>query len=116
MERADDRIRVLRGAASYRRPAGKTGGVGRHEQDMTAHRVVPPGATAAASAPVPRSDVEAWRLRRLVDAGFPLPLALQLAATPGVDLHALLALVDRGCPPELAARILSPVDDVAGRP
>ena len=76
---------------------------------MTAHDVAPRGA-------IPRSDVEAWRLRRLVDAGFALPLALQLAATPGVDLHALLALVDRGCPPELAARILSPLDDGAGRP
>jgi hypothetical protein len=66
--------------------------------------------------PVPDSDVEAWRLRRLVDAGFPLPIALDFAATPGVDLHALLALVDRGCPPELAARILSPIDDTARRP
>ena len=69
-----------------------------------------------APARVPTSDVEAWRLRRLVDAGFPLRLALQLAATPGVDLHALLGLVDRGCPPELAARIFAPVDDANGRP
>jgi len=65
---------------------------------------------------VPGSDVEAWRLRRLVDAGFPLPLALDLAATPGVDLHALLALLDHGCPPELAARILAPIDVPDGRP
>ena len=55
-------------------------------------------------------------LRRLVDAGFPLPLALDLAATPGVDLHALFALLDRGCPPELAARILAPIEDSGGRP
>jgi hypothetical protein len=77
---------------------------------MTAHHVVPPLQTAARN-PVPSSDVEAWRLRRLVDAGFALPLALELAATPGVDLHALFALLDRGCPPELAARILAPIDD-----
>jgi hypothetical protein len=83
---------------------------------MSTHYVVPPGADAAPPVLVPRTDVEAWRLRRLVDAGFALPLALQLAATPGVDLHALLALVDRGCPPELAARILSPLDDVVRRP
>jgi hypothetical protein len=82
---------------------------------MTRH-VVPPKMQAVAPARVPTSDVEAWRLRRLVDGGFPLPLALQLAATPGVDLHALLGLVDRGCPPELAARILAPVDDANGRP
>ena len=58
----------------------------------------------------PASDVEAWRLRRLVDAGFPPALARELAATPGIDLHALLGLLDRGCPPELAARILAPID------
>ena len=67
-------------------------------------------------APVPSTDVEAWRLRRLVDAGFALHLALELAATPGVDLHALLALLDRGCPPELAARILAPIDGTDARP
>ncbi len=83
---------------------------------MTSHHVVPPAATAVARGHVPTTDVEAWRLRRLVAAGFPLPLALDLAATPGVDLHALLALIDRGCPPELAARILAPIDDVDGRP
>jgi len=83
---------------------------------MTPHPVVPPVAELAARSRVPATDVEAWRLRRLVDAGFPLRLALELAATPGVDLHALLALVDRGCPPELAARILAPIDDVDGRP
>ena len=83
---------------------------------MTQHSVVPPVRASAAPGLVPTSDVEAWRLRRLVEAGFPLPLALKLAATPGVDLHATLALVDRGCPPELAARILAPIDDADDRP
>jgi len=83
---------------------------------MTHHNVVPPVLEPAARGPVPANDVEAWRLRRLVDAGFPLPLALDLAATPGVDLHALFALLDRGCPPELAARILAPIDVPDGRP
>jgi len=83
---------------------------------MTAHSAVPPLAGPPTRGLVPSTDVEAWRLRRLVDAGFPLPLALDLAATPGVDLHALLALLDRGCPPELAARILAPVDGPDGRP
>jgi hypothetical protein len=78
---------------------------------MTVHRVDHPTVEAALQGRGPTSDVEAWRLRRLVDAAFPLPLALELATTPGVDLHALLALVDRGCPPELAARILSPLDE-----
>jgi hypothetical protein len=83
---------------------------------MTQHHVDPSASGTATRRPVPSTDVEAWRLRRLVDAGFPLWLALELAATPGVDLHALFALLDRGCPPELAARILAPIDDTDGRP
>lgn len=51
----------------------------------------------------------AWRRCRLREAGFPNPLAAALASQR-VDLHALLQLVDAGCPPELAARILSPDD------
>lgn len=53
-------------------------------------------------------DVRTWRLCWLLDAGFDRGLAERLAATT-VDLHALLELVDRGCPPELAARILAPL-------
>ena len=56
-----------------------------------------------------RLDVRSWRLCWLLDAGFEPALAERLAATPAVDLHALLELVDRGCPPELAARILEPL-------
>ena len=48
---------------------------------------------------------------RLLEAGFPCRLAERLAATPGVDLHALLDLVNRGCSPELADRILAPIAD-----
>lgn len=59
----------------------------------------------------PQTDVAAWRLRRLLDAGFARPLAEMLASTLTVDLHALLELVDRGCPPHLALRILAPLDD-----
>lgn len=52
-----------------------------------------------------------WRLYRLLESGFPQALAWDLATTPGVDLHALLDLVDRGCPPHLAVRILAPAPD-----
>jgi hypothetical protein len=31
-----------------------------------------------------------------------------------VDLHALVKLVERGCPPPLAARILAPLDHKDG--
>ena len=50
-----------------------------------------------------------WRRQRLVEAGFECDVARQLAADAGYDLHALLNLVDGGCPPELAARILAPL-------
>ncbi|HET7724123.1 MAG TPA: hypothetical protein VFK68_05760 [Propionibacteriaceae bacterium] len=54
-------------------------------------------------------NVVEWRRCRLLESGFAPALADELASTAGVDVHALLALVDRGCPPDLAARILSPV-------
>jgi hypothetical protein len=59
----------------------------------------------------PELQVLAWRRRRLLDAGFDAELADDLAGDARMDLHALLELVERGCPPALAARILSPVDD-----
>jgi len=57
-------------------------------------------------APRPSAEVVRWRLGRLRAAGFAEGLALALAAEGDVDLHALLDLVDRGCPPHLAARIM----------
>ena len=56
-----------------------------------------------------RDALDDWRRRRLVAAGFDAQLAVQLADEE-VDLHELLVLVDRGCRPELAARILAPLD------
>jgi hypothetical protein len=56
-------------------------------------------------------QVLSWRRRRLLDAGFGFDLADVLAGEFRVDLHALLRLVERGCPPVLAARILSPAGD-----
>jgi hypothetical protein len=61
------------------------------------------------------SPVAEWRRERLLAAGFAADLAGRLAADCATDLHAVLELVDRGCPPALAARILAPIDD-GGRP
>ncbi|HET9215268.1 MAG TPA: hypothetical protein VFN93_10995 [Gaiellaceae bacterium] len=55
--------------------------------------------------------VVAWRRRQLADAGFDAPLAAALARDPRMDLHAVVELVERGCPPALAARILAPLDE-----
>ena len=66
------------------------------------HRVTPCGFDG------PPVDVTTWRRCRLLEAGFDAVLAELLAGDRRVDLHALLQLVDRGCPPALAARILAP--------
>ena len=49
-----------------------------------------------------------WRADCLTRAGFDHSTAQQLARDTEFDLHAVLELVDRGCPPELAVRILAP--------
>ncbi|MDX6726912.1 MAG: hypothetical protein QOK49_1717 [Baekduia sp.] len=51
-----------------------------------------------------------WRRSRLRHAGFDARLAAQIAADVRYDLHGILELTDRGCPPALAARIVAPVD------
>jgi hypothetical protein len=55
--------------------------------------------------------VVGWRRGRLLAAGFAPDLAAQLAGDCRFDLHAVLELIDRGCQPALAARILAPLDD-----
>jgi hypothetical protein len=52
-----------------------------------------------------------WRRARLINAGFAPELATTLGFDPRIDLHDLLELVDRGCPPHLAARILAPLEE-----
>jgi hypothetical protein len=69
----------------------------------TGHRQDPGGGREAV---VPR-----WRRRRLVAAGFEPALAARVAREGGIDLHELLDLVDRGCPPATAVRILAPLDE-----
>jgi hypothetical protein len=51
-----------------------------------------------------------WRRSQLADAGFSLPLAARIAGDARYDLHALIELTERGCSPELAVRILAPLD------
>ena len=83
---------------------GKTMQVRRHQQDMTLHQ---PQALECRSAPP--VDVQAWRRCRLLEAGFAAAVADVVASDSRFDLHALLQLVDRGCPPELAVRIVAPL-------
>jgi hypothetical protein len=50
--------------------------------------------------------VERWRAEELLKAGFEPDAAAELACRFDVDLRAAIELLDRGCPPELAFRIL----------
>ncbi len=50
--------------------------------------------------------VERWRMEELLRVGFDVESATLIAAEPGVDLHAAVGMIERGCPPELAVRIL----------
>lgn len=86
-----------------RQQGGKTRPGQRRQRSMTIHRVSGP-----CLANGPPADVVDWRRCLLLGAGFDHELASRLAVTREVDVHALLELVDRGCPPPLAARILSP--------
>jgi hypothetical protein len=58
-------------------------------------------------------QVVVWRRAQLVQSGFPLPLATRLARDAGYDLHALIELVEAGCAPDLAVRILAPAEEGA---
>ena len=59
-------------------------------------------------------EIVSWRRGQLVQTGFSGALAERVADDPAYDLHALIELVERGCPPALAVRILAPLDEEAG--
>jgi hypothetical protein len=61
-------------------------------------------------------DVVGWRERRLRQAGFEAARASELAREGRIDFHSLLGLIDRGCPPDLAERIVAPLDGEGGSP
>jgi hypothetical protein len=59
------------------------------------------------------AEVLRWRRKQLLNAGFPPRLAAGVARDGRYDLHALIELVERGCPPSLAIRILTPLGGAA---
>jgi hypothetical protein len=68
--------------------------------------------------PMKRRDLQTvvrWRRAQLLDAGLPRLLAARVARDERYDLHELIALLERGCEPALAVRILEPIerDDAA---
>ena len=50
--------------------------------------------------------IERWRSEELERAGYGTRAAGRLAARHDIDLHQAVELLARGCPPELALRIL----------
>jgi hypothetical protein len=50
--------------------------------------------------------VQRWRIDALMRAGYDMSTAELLASRNDVDLHRAEALIQRGCTPELALRIL----------
>jgi hypothetical protein len=75
---------------------------------MFKSRTPPTGAEAH-----PPDEHRRWRADRLAAAGFPRELAERVAADPGYDVHALIELTERDCPPDLACRILAPLEPPA---
>jgi hypothetical protein len=57
-----------------------------------------------------RADVAGWRERCLEAAGFDEATAVLVAGDCAYDVHRLITLVEAGCPPHLAVRILAPLD------
>jgi hypothetical protein len=56
--------------------------------------------------PPVRADVDEWRFRQLLAAGWSEDEALLFAARHDVDLHLACDLLECGCDPGLAWRIL----------
>jgi hypothetical protein len=51
-------------------------------------------------------EVARWRLSELVRAGYTWDQGVLLAARPEVDLHRAIDLLRKGCPGEIAVKIL----------
>lgn len=51
--------------------------------------------------------VDAWRIERFLQLGYPVDQAIELATVRRVDPHDVENLIRRGCPPATAVRILA---------
>jgi hypothetical protein len=53
-----------------------------------------------------RERIEMWRAQALERAGYAPDAAVELALRQDIDLHFAVELIENGCPPETALRIL----------
>jgi len=70
---------------------------GREEPDLTAAEI---------AIETEYDRVVRWRAEALERAGYDHETAATLAGRPDIDLHRATALLEQGCAPELALRIL----------
>ena len=68
------------------------------ERDMTATETTRPETEI--------ERIERWRRTELERAGYSTESAVEIAARLDVDLHQAVQLLERGCPADIAARIL----------
>ncbi len=66
----------------------------------------PPVETMGECGSDPAARVLSWRIEQLIAVGYESDSAFVLALDASVDLHDATELVRRGCPPEIAFRIL----------
>ncbi len=62
------------------------------------------------SAAIRHPEVVSWRREQLLAAGFGREESDDLARNCAIDLHALIELVERGCPTAVAVRIFAPLE------
>jgi hypothetical protein len=63
--------------------------------------------TAAIFTPLEEADlIEAWRVEALERAGYLPSEAAEIAVRHDIDLHMAVDMLERGCPSDLALRIL----------
>ena len=53
-----------------------------------------------------RERVIRWRVEQLAKVGYSWPAAMVIAANTHVDLHRAVEMVQQGCHPDVAVRIL----------
>ena len=58
-----------------------------------------------------RAQLVRWRRQYLQRVGVDADLAAVVASDLRFDLNALIQLLERGCPPRLAVRIVQPLDE-----
>lgn len=85
--------------------AGKLDGIGNDEPDQDWQESVRLAKSAGADPPSSSERILAWRLLQFIRLGFQLEQAEALARSR-VDHHRVRRMIEAGCPPEVALQIV----------